>query len=175
METIAWQTRGVNRIKHGPRASPRHPPVPVAIPPRPLTPQRLRIVKHLLVLGAFLQREASRLLEAHGLTQQQFVLLKEIEERGPLLQKDLCSALLFEKSNVSKIVAKLAQLRLIDVAAPLDDGRKTVLSATRRGRELLRPAMRALDRWNAAWLAALDDREVTSALAALEKLKQGAG
>jgi hypothetical protein len=36
-------------------------------------------------------------------------------------------------------------------------------------------AMRALDRWNAAWLAALEDREVASVLAALEKLKQGAG
>lgn len=132
-------------------------------------------MKHVLLLGAFLQREASRLLQAHGLNQQQFVVLKEIEERGPLLQKDLCSALLFEKSNVSKIVAKLVQLRLVDVAAPPEDARRTVLSANPRGREVIGVAMHALDRWNAAWLAALDDREVASVLASLEKLKQGAG
>jgi DNA-binding MarR family transcriptional regulator len=133
------------------------------------------VVKHLLLLGSFLQREASRLLEAHGLNQQQFVVLKEIDERGPLHQKELCSALLFEKSNVSKIVAKLVHLRLLDVGAPPDDARKTVLSATPRGRAVVGVAMRALDRWNAAWLAALEDREVASVLAALEKLKQGAG
>jgi DNA-binding MarR family transcriptional regulator len=133
------------------------------------------VVKHLLLLGAFLQREASRLLEAHGLNQQQFVVLNEIDERGPLLQKELCSALLFEKSNVSKIVARLVELRLLDVASPLEDARKTVLSVTPRGREVIGLGMGALDQWNAAWLAALEDREVASVLAALEKLKRGAG
>jgi DNA-binding MarR family transcriptional regulator len=143
--------------------------------PCSLTTQRLSVVKDLLLLGAFLQREASRLLEAHCLNQQQFVVLKEIDERGPLLQKDLCSALLFEKSNVSKIVAKLVQLRLVEVAAPPEDARKTVLTANSRGREVIGRAMHALDQWNAAWLAALDDREIANVLATLEKLKKGAG
>ncbi len=165
----------MDAAKRGARGSRRRQPAPAACLPRPLTRRRLSLVKHLLLLGAFLQREASRLLEAHGLNQQQFVVLKEIDERGPLVQKDLCSALLFEKSNVSKIVAKLVQLRLLDVAAPPDDARKTVLSVNPRGREVITLAMRALDRWNAAWLATLDDREVASVLAVLEKLKQGAG
>lgn len=161
--------------KRGAGGSGRRQRAPLGGPPRPLTRPRLAVVKHLLLLGAFLQREASRLLEAHGLNQQQFVVLKEIDERGPLLQKDLCSALLFEKSNVSKIVAKLSQLGLVEIAAPPGDARKTAVSASPRGRRVIELAMHALDQWNAAWLAALDDREVATVLAALEKLKEGAG
>ncbi len=132
------------------------------------------MVKHLLMLGTFLDREATRLLAPCGVNQQQFVVLKEIEEKGPLAQKDLCSALLFEKSNVSKIVAKLEAGRLVAVATAADDSRRSVLSVTKKGTAVICDAMRLLNEWNARWLAVLSSREVQQAVATLGKLNASA-
>jgi DNA-binding MarR family transcriptional regulator len=141
------------------------------VAPARASPQ-LAVLKHLLLLGAFLHREGTRVLASHSLNQQQFVVLKEIQERGAVLQKELCSALLFEKSNVSKIVARLGQLRLINVTVPPDDARKTTISMTPHGQALVARAMADLDRWNAQWLSVLDDKEASTTAAALAKLRR---
>lgn len=132
--------------------------------------EHTHIARQLLLLGAFLQREANRLLAASGLNQQQFVVLKEIEERGPVSQKDVCSALIFEKSNVSKIVKKLETAGLVRSAQDRDDSRITRLSVTAKGRSVIGHCMDGLNRWNADWLKSVPDDELRSIAAALRKL-----
>src|SRR6056300_1410127 len=63
-----------------------------------------QIVQGLLKCGQFLQREMNHVCQRFGLKQQQFTVLNEIIWHGPLTQKELGERLLFEKSNVSKIV-----------------------------------------------------------------------
>ncbi len=132
--------------------------------------KRTQIVKQLLLLGAFLQREAGRLLADFGLNQQQFVVLKEIDELGPISQRDICSALLFEKSNVSKIVRKLEKAGLIGVTGSPDDSRVTLLGLTAKGAKVVRLCMARLDQWNQDWLKSLSDNDVRQAASTLEKL-----
>ncbi len=153
------------------RGASRSRTAPVSRPPS-LEGRRQALLKHLLLLGAFLEREGSRLVSPHGLNQQQFVLLKEIEERGPIAQRDLCSALLFEKSNVSKIVAKLRGRGLVGVTRPEGDYRQTMVSLSPRGGSVIRKAMSELVRWNSSWLEVLDDSEVSAGLAVLQKLSR---
>ena len=71
----------------------------------PLTSENVtQIVQGLLNCGQFLQREMNQVCQRFGMKQQQFSVLNEIVWHVPLTQKELGEALLFEKSNVSKIV-----------------------------------------------------------------------
>ena len=88
------------------------------------TKQKTQIVKSLLRLGVFLQREGNRIVSDFGLNQQQLVVLKEIQEKGPVSQREICSELLLEKSNVSKIVGKLYSQGYITVSHSERDNRR---------------------------------------------------
>jgi hypothetical protein len=68
-----------------------------------------QIVQGLLKCGQFLQREMNQVCQRFGLKQQQFNVLNEIIWNGPISQKELGETLLFEKSNVSKIVKILLE------------------------------------------------------------------
>ena len=132
--------------------------------------ERTQIVKKLLVLGAFLQREASRITSDYGLTQQQFVVLKTVEDMGPLCQKDICCSLLYEKSNVSKIIKKLEKDKLLVISRGPQDNRVSSLKVTAEGRKILRGGMERFNEWNSSWLEILSEREIKGALEVLERL-----
>lgn len=132
---------------------------------------RVEIVKNILRLGAFLQREGDRLVGRYGLTQQQFVVLREIQERSPVIQRDICSELLYEKSNVSKIVKKLAGEGLVRRTVSPEDGRVGLLKVTRKGVRMIGLCMSTLNIWNRYWLRPLSENQVKEAIAVLDALK----
>ena len=134
--------------------------------------EKTEIVKHALRLGAFLERTGTRLLQDFGLTQQQFIVLKRIEENGPLSQKDICSDLLFEKSNVSKIARKLTNAGLIRKTFSEEDNRISELNITERGREVVSGCMKKLNQWNRQWLPDFTEDEVKSTLKSLRRLSE---
>jgi DNA-binding MarR family transcriptional regulator len=134
--------------------------------------ERAQIVKDLLRLGAFLQREANRLLDDYGLNQQQFVVLKTIQEKGPLSQKEICSDLLFEKSNVSKIVKKLEQEGLVKTTWTDRDGRVSLTEIAGKGRATAAACMQRLGEWNSEWTARLSDADVKQAARILKRLSE---
>ncbi len=137
---------------------------------RTMETEKIKIVKNLLRLGAFLQREGNRLLNKFNLNQQQFVVLKEIQERGPLSQRDICSELLFEKSNVSKIVKKLAVNKLVNITCSSEDNRISLLIITRKGNKVVEQCMMRLDQWNMDWLKSLSEKEIKQATKMLDRL-----
>ena len=87
-----------------------------------------RIVFNFLRIGAFLYREGNRIVSEYGLNQQQFVVLKYISRHQPINQKEIYSHLLFEKSNLSKIIKKLKNLDLIKKETDLNDSRYSLLT-----------------------------------------------
>jgi DNA-binding MarR family transcriptional regulator len=91
------------------------------------------IVQGLLKCGQFLQREMNQVCQRFGLKQQQFNVLNEIVWNGPISQKELVEALLFEKSNVSKIVKILLEKKWIRGAVDTHDRRLTLLTETPEG------------------------------------------
>ena len=81
---------------------------------RPSLPENVtKIVQGLLKCGHFLQREMNQVCQRFGMKQQQFSVLYQIIWHGPLSQRELGERLLFEKSNVSKIVKILFERKWI--------------------------------------------------------------
>lgn len=133
--------------------------------------QRLQIVRNLLQLGTYLQKTGNRVAREFGLTQQQFVVMNEIAEHGPVNQTYVVGQLLAEKSNVSKIAKKLAVEGLIDITVSMQDARTTLLSITPKGRKVWKACMQHLNHWSLAKLGGMGQNEIDQSLLALNQLK----
>lgn len=101
-----------------------------------------QIVHLLLKCGQFLQRETNQVCQRFGLKQQQFSVLNEIVQNGPISQKELVEILLFEKSNISKIVNILFKKNWIRVVVSPLDRRLTLLSDTPEGLSVWKDCMK---------------------------------
>jgi DNA-binding MarR family transcriptional regulator len=93
--------------------------------------ERKELIVNLLRIGAFLQRNGNCILHEFNINQQQFVVLNHIFRNQPVNQSNICSNLLFEKSNISKIISKLESLKYIDQRKSGDDKRSTVITCTK--------------------------------------------
>jgi len=129
------------------------------------------IVKSLLRLGSALHRLGDRIAGEYGLNQQQFVVLSEIVDRGPINQTQLVGGLVIEKSNLSKIVKKLKSLGLIRASSSPEDGRATLLSATAKGRTVWEKCMVNFNAWQVSWVGHLNEQEINQTLKVLDRLK----
>jgi DNA-binding MarR family transcriptional regulator len=130
------------------------------------------IVQLLLKCGLFLQREMNQVCRRFGLKQQQFSVLNEIVWHGPINQKELGEALLFEKSNVSKIVRILLEKKLIDVEVAPGDRRMTLLFETPEGLAVWKDCMQAFHESSTEILSLLSEDEATEAIRFLKKLQK---
>jgi DNA-binding MarR family transcriptional regulator len=132
----------------------------------------MQIVMTLLNIGANLLRTGNRISDEFGLKQQQFVVLNEIANIGEVNQKQLVGELLYEKSNVSKIVKKLKTLGLIEVTPSPEDGRITMLRITTPGKKTWVECMTKFDAWNREWIKPLTTDEITDTIQMLKRLKK---
>ena len=130
------------------------------------------IVQLLLRCGLFLQREMNQVCRRFDLKQQQFSVLNEIVWHGPINQKELGEALLFEKSNVSKIVRILLEKKLIDVEVAPGDRRMTLLFETPEGLAVWKDCMQAFHESSTEILSLLSEDEATEAIRFLKKLQK---
>ena len=129
------------------------------------------IVRGLLRLGSDLHRLGDKITMEYGLNQQQFVVLSEIVDRGPINQKQLVGGLVIEKSNLSKIVKKLKTLGLIKISSSPEDGRSTLLSVTRKGKTIWEECVEEFNGWQANWASPLTDDELSQTIRVIERLK----
>ena len=134
--------------------------------------KKIMIVRKLLQIGAYLQKTGARVTKEYGLTQQQFVVLNEIVEKKTVNQKQLVGELLFEKSNVSKIVKKLNNSELIDISISKGDARLTILSATKKGEDLRKKCLDSLNELSLEWLDSLSEDEIEKSLNSLSVIRQ---
>jgi DNA-binding MarR family transcriptional regulator len=130
-------------------------------PPEDVT----KIVQGLLKCGHFLQREMNQVC--------QFSVLNEIIWHGPLTQKELGERLLFEKSNVSKIVKILFERKWIGVAVATHDRRLTLLSETPEGFATWEKSMQAFRESSSELISILSDNEQLNAIRFLNTLQNG--
>jgi len=129
------------------------------------------IVQLLLRCGMFLQREMNQVCQRFGLKQQQFSVLNEIIWHGPLTQKELGERLLFEKSNVSKIVKILFERKWIGVAVATHDRRLTLLSETPEGFVTWEKSMQAFRESSSELISILSENEQLNAIRFLNTLQ----
>ena len=139
----------------------------------PVPPEKeTQIVQLLLKCGLFLQREMNQVCQRFGLKQQQFSVLNEIVWHGPISQKELGEALLFEKSNVSKIVKILLEKNLINSAVAPGDRRMTLLFETPEGSAVWKDCMQAFHESSTEILSLLSEDEAIKAIRFLKKLQR---
>ncbi|MFC1876864.1 MarR family winged helix-turn-helix transcriptional regulator [Thermodesulfobacteriota bacterium] len=131
-----------------------------------------QIVHGLLKCGQFLQREMNQVCQRFGLKQQQFSVLNEIVWHGPLTQKELGETLLFEKSNVSKIVKILFKKKWIRVTVATHDRRMTLLSETPEGFAVWKESMQAFNESSSELISVLSENEQINAIRLLNKLQK---
>ncbi len=139
-------------------------PVPSAI--------EAEIVQLLLKCGHFLQRRTNTVCREFGLKQQQFSVLNEIVWQGPISQKELCARLLFEKSNVSKIVKILIEKQLIHIEVAPGDRRLTLLTETNAGAALWKECIRSFNRLSTELVSLLSEADVVKGTRLLKKLEK---
>ena len=129
--------------------------------------EKVMIARHLMRLGAFMEREGSRALAPLNLTHQQFLVLSRITEQGTLSQKDLCDKMLYEKSNVSRIVKRLHSLGLIQIEPDQEDARRQVISPTGKGSLAVVKGRKIISDSVERWFSRLTDYESTEILSKL--------
>lgn len=133
---------------------------------------KTQTIQLLIKNGLFVQRELNQICQQFGLSTNQFSVLDIIVAKGPLSQKDLRKKLLFEKSNISKIVATLMGKDLINViSAPLDR-RITLLIETQEGNELWKQCRKLFSQVSMDLLSTLSDTEQSDALKLLKTIEQ---
>jgi MarR family 2-MHQ and catechol resistance regulon transcriptional repressor len=130
-----------------------------------------QMVQELLKCGQFLQREMNQVCQRFGLKQQQFSVLNEIVWHGPLTQKELGETLLFEKSNVSKIVKILSEKKWIRVVVATHDRRLTLLSETPEGFAIWKESIQAFNESSSELISVLSENEQVNAIRLLNKLQ----
>lgn len=130
------------------------------------------IVQGLLKCGQFLQREMNQVCQRFNLKQQQFIVLNEIVWNGPISQKELVEALLFEKSNVSKIVKILMKKKWIRVAVATHDRRLTLLTETPKGFSVWKECMQAFNQSSSELISILSEHEQLNAIRFLKKMEK---
>jgi len=131
-----------------------------------------QIVQGLLKCGHFLQREMNQVCQRFGLKQQQFSVLNEIIWHGPLTQKELVERLLFEKSNVSKIVKILFEREWIRIVVATHDRRLTLLSETPEGFATWEKSMQAVKESSSELISILSENEQLKAIRFLNTLQK---
>lgn len=129
-----------------------------------------QLVMTLIKNGLFLQRKLGQVCQQFALNTNQFIVINEIILKGPLSQKELCSRLLFEKSNVSKIVKTLQDKELISVAVAPVDRRSTILVETAKGIEIWKDCLQSFNKSCTGLMSFLSDREIIDTLELLKKM-----
>lgn len=131
-----------------------------------------QIVQGLLKCGQFLQREMNQVCQRFSLKQQQFNVLNEIIWNGPISQKELGETLLFEKSNVSKIVKILLEKKWIRVVVATHDRRLTLLTETPEGFAVWKESMQAFNQSSSELMSNLSEYDQVNAIKLLKKLEK---
>lgn len=101
------------------------------------------------------------------LTQTQLSALTSLELAGAMTPRELAEAERVRPPTLTRIIAKLETLGLIQRTPHPTDGRQVVLSATETGRQVFIEHRRARDAWLTKRLAGLspEDRETLAAAA----------
>ena len=130
---------------------------------------RLRLV--VTRLARKLRREAEP-----GITPSMLAALSSVDRQGPLTMSELCAVEQVQPPSMTRIVAALAEARLVTREADPSDGRVAWVAVTPEGRKLLDRSRGRKEAYLAKALRGLDAHELATleeAAAILEDLTGG--
>lgn len=96
------------------------------------------LVYQILFSANWLESNLRDLLKAHGITVQQYQVLKLIHESEEMVNHTrLKKAVVQRDADISRLVNRLVQMKLINKSAVAGDKRQNRLRLSRRGQELI--------------------------------------
>lgn len=100
-------------------------------------PLRHRNLPHLLLRARdTLMAQFRPLLGEHGLTEQQWRILRELLEQGPLEPRQLCDACSISSPSIAGVLARMEETGLVARERMPHDQRRVLVSTTQKSREL---------------------------------------
>jgi len=111
-----------------------------------------------------------------GLTLTQIATLGTLERHGPLTPRELAEHEKVQPPSMTRVIAGLEQLGLIDRTPHESDGRQHLVSLTASARSMIREDRRRREAWLARRLAELtpEERDVLRAAApVIDRLSRG--
>lgn len=121
-------------------------------------------------MRGFAQRQLDSLQV--GITVDQWVLLKILEERGQVSQVELAQTGHKDTASVTRILDLLQKKRLIQRVDDEHDRRKYMISLTPEGREFVARHLAFINRIRAQIVRGLTDEEIQTLKRILEKIRQ---
>jgi len=106
--------------------------------------QRLRVAYFTL------HRVANAILEQHGVTADQFVLLRTLAEEEGVIQKELASRLSLDQNTVASMIRLLENQKIIQRRIVEHDARARAVYLTVRGRKVLEALIAKLEGFHRA-------------------------
>jgi DNA-binding MarR family transcriptional regulator len=106
------------------------------------------------------------------LTGSQLSVLSSLELAGALTPRELAESERVQPPTMTRVVARLESMGVVQRTPHPTDGRQVILSATQRGREALAENRRARDAWLTTQLAELSDAERDTLREAVEIMKR---
>ena len=100
---------------------------------------RHRNLPHLLLRSReALMAHFRPLLAEHGLTEQQWRILREIVEQGPLEPRQLCEACSISSPSIVGVLARMEEMGLVTRERMAHDQRRVSISMTPKSRQIAR-------------------------------------
>jgi DNA-binding MarR family transcriptional regulator len=123
-------------------------------------------------LRVSLMRSARRLRAEKAdseLSDVQYSVLAALDRAGAMTPRELAEHERVQPPSMTRVLAGLAELRLVDRAAHPDDGRQLLVTVTAAGAATVRETRRRRDAWLARRLAELspDERRLLAAASTL--------
>jgi DNA-binding MarR family transcriptional regulator len=112
----------------------------------------------------------SKFLSGQDLTSSQYCVLAVLNYRGPTGQNELGRLAYLDRCTTSVVIRNLKARKLVSAGRDPRDSRKSLLSLTSVGRQLLPRAVRSSARAHMAVTSVLTDAEARKLMTTLKKL-----
>ncbi|MES9826138.1 MAG: MarR family transcriptional regulator [Candidatus Thiodiazotropha endolucinida] len=119
-----------------------------------------------------IDRHSKNLVQSHGLTGPQALLLTEIVRSGSLTGSALAKRVSLSQATVTDVVKRLEGRKLLQRTRDTDDKRRVLLSATEQGEILVKQSVPLLQEKFQDRLSELKDWEQNQLLSSLQRIAE---
>ena len=119
-----------------------------------------------------IDQHSRKLVQSHGLTGPQALIIRELVRAGQLTGSELAKRLSLSQATVTDVVKRLESRGLVQRLRASDDRRKVTIQPTDEGRKTLEGSVPLLQERFLERLANLQDWEQTQLLASLQRIAE---
>jgi len=122
-----------------------------------------------------LRRALAVTLEPHGLTAQQYNVLRILRgaRPDPLPTMEIAQRMMEQAPGITRLVDRLQAKGLVDREQHVDDRRRVLCSITARGLDLLAELDEQVDQLDESLLGVLSDSDLRELIGQLERIRDG--